>query len=81
MKEKSIKISYMIPDELDRKTLQPVRWKKVSLKEFKKEWLKNWAYEYIDSGYGWSNQIVLYINYKKGYEKRIDNKGLKKINC
>jgi len=79
MKEKSVKISYMIPDRLDKKTLRPVRWKKVSLKKFKEEWRKNWSYEYIDSGYGWSNRIVLYINYKKGYEKRINNKRLKKV--
>jgi len=78
LKRNNVKISYMIPEKLDKKTLRPVVWKHVSLKEFKKEWIKNGLFEYVESKYI-AGDICLYINYQKGYEKRIDNKGIKKI--
>jgi len=79
MKEKSVKILYMIPEVLNEKTLRPYRWKEVSIKEFKEEWRKNGLFEYVDSRYRIGGDMILYISYKKGCEKGINNKGIEKV--
>ena len=80
-KQRDLKIRYMVPDLLDE-NFQPFRWKEVSLKEFKKELLKNGEFEYIESNVGFykKNEIVLYVNYAKGSEKKIKNNITGKIN-
>jgi len=74
-KAKCVKISYMIPDLWNEKTLRPFRWKEVSFEEFRNEWLKNGSFECVDDiRFGVDDEMILYINYKEGYEKKIDNK-------
>ena len=79
LKRNNVKILYMIPDGLDRRTLRPFRWKEVSLKEFKKEWLKNGLFEYVESRYI-AGDMCLYINYQKGYEKKVRNRVIGRVN-
>jgi len=81
LKRKNVKICYMIPEELNEKTLRPFKWKEVSFEEFRNEWLENGSFECVDDiRFSVDNEIILYINYKKGYKKRINNKRIKKIN-